>query len=98
MSERIMHQCKGGGSSAKGYYSENGFTVIAGSVISKSVSESFDCASKSYSRLREKLHKEQVIVDGVFQRDYEFSSPTAAAAVVTGWTISGHSAWKIILE
>lgn len=67
---------------------------MKGSAISPKVAPSFECASKFYYRLRNKLIDEGVIRDNVFQRDYEFTSATGAAAVTVGWTISGKVAWK----
>lgn len=87
------YHCTGRGSNATGYHSGDGFVVIKGSVVSESVSPSFECASKCYSRLRATLLESGVITGGVFQEDYRFSSPTAATAVVTGMTMSWRIAW-----
>lgn len=95
MQEGKVYQCVSGGSNAKGHPTTNGgFLVWKGSVISSKVAPSFECASKTYYALRNRLIKEGIIKDGVFQEDYEFSSPTAAGAVTVGWSISGRAAWK----
>ena len=50
------------------------------------------------STLRSQLLSEGVLVKGtdrlVFAKDYEFSSPSAAASVVHGGHANGLSAWK----
>lgn len=95
MQEGKLYQCTNGGSSATGCpTASGGFLVQKGSVISTGVAPSFECASKTYYALRNRLISEGVIKDGVFQIDYEFTSPTAAGAVTVGWTISGNDAWK----
>lgn len=45
-------------------------------------------------QLRNRLIEDGTIVDGVFQTDYEFSSPSAASAVVLGHTSNGNVDWK----
>lgn len=67
---------------AKGYQNENGFVVTKGSIISKNVVDSF--LTKGYFRLREKLIEDKIIVNFVFQKDYQFNSPSAAGSVVLG--------------
>lgn len=44
--------------------------------------------------LRSRLENDGVICDQEFARDYEFSSPTAAATVVCGYSVSGNVKWK----
>lgn len=94
MQEHKIYQCNSGGSNALGHPSSGGFTVWKGSAISPKVAPSFECASVFYYNLRKRLIDEGIIRNGVFQQDYEFKSPTAAAAVIVGWTISGKVAWK----
>lgn len=86
--------CHCGDAYAEGRKTEKGFLVVAESIISPRVTPTFECSSKCYFRLREKLIQEGVIVDRVFQRDYEFASPTAAASVICGRTASGNQHWK----
>lgn len=79
------------GSDAKGFISENGFTVCAGSKISEK------CSSKiftdTYAKLLKKLIKDEIIVDFVFTKDYTFGSPSAAANVVMQSYVSGTEYW-----
>lgn len=79
------------GADAKGFISENGFTVCAGSKISK------QCSSKTfmnkYSKTLDKLITDEIIVDFVLEKDYTFGSPTAAADVVLQSYVSGTEYW-----
>lgn len=86
--------CKGAGANGKGFVSSNGFTVLADSRVSDHVVESLKTRGKSYWKLRERLISERVIVDGLFVRDYEFSAPSAASAVILGRTSNGNMDWK----
>ena len=47
-----------------------------------------------YALLRQQLENDGTIIDGVFQKDYEFKSPPAAADVVKGHSVNGNEAWK----
>ena len=71
-----------------------GFTVLKGSKVSDHTVESFKTRGKAYCRLRDKLIADEVIVDGLFVRDYEFSAPSAASAVILGRTSNGNIDWK----
>ncbi len=86
--------CKGSGASAKGFISSGGFTVLKGSTVSDHIVPSLETRGKSYYNLRNTLHKEGIIVDRVFTRDYEFNAPSAASAVVLGHTSNGNVDWK----
>jgi len=82
---------------AKGRLSENGLVVFKGS---EAVLQERPSAKKyQYSaKLREKLREDGVLKKEndrlIFTRDYEFSSPSAAAAVVHGGSENGLIAWK----
>lgn len=89
---RLLH-CSKGTSDAWGYSVPHGFIVKEGSIISEKISDTFECASKSYLAIRNRLISNGTIVDRHFTCDYTFTSPTAAGAVVTGWTVSGKVAW-----
>ncbi len=84
--------CKGKESKAIGFVSNNGFTVLKGSIINKDTTPSF--TDSTYYKLREKLIQEQVIVDNVFVKDYEFQSPSASSSVVLGSSSNGKIAWR----
>ena len=81
------------GADAKGFVSSGGFTVMRGSRISRGVANSLTSINHPYYVMRLKLEAEGIISGGVFQRDYEFSSPTAAASVVRGFNASGQHYW-----
>lgn len=83
--------CKVGKGHATGYVSNGGFVVLKNSTVSDVVTGSL---SKGYAALREKLVADGTIANDVFQRDYEFSSPSAAAAIVKGRSASGNEEWK----
>lgn len=86
--------CKGSGVEAKGFISAGGFTVLKGSRVSDGISAAFETGGKSYFRLRQQLEDDGIIVERIFQRDYEFSAPSAASAVVLGRTSNGKLEWK----
>ncbi len=85
---------KGKTSEAKGYVSANGFTVLKGSRVSDNVFDSLKKHMKSYSTLRQQLEDNRIIVNGIFQDNYEFKSPSAAACVVHGRSSNGLNDWK----
>ena len=93
--EEIMF-CKIKGLTAKGYLTPNGMIVLAGS---EAVLEARDSASKYPSVLvqRNKLIEEGVLSVQkeayVFNKDVEFSSPSAAAAVIHGGSANGLISW-----
>lgn len=92
--ETVYLYCQGSGASAKGFVSTGGFTVLAGSNISDHTVPSLEAKGKSYFNLRNTLVKEEIIKDGVFQKDYEFNAPSAASAVVLGHNSNGNVDWK----
>lgn len=92
--ERTFFYCRTKtGADAKGFNSESGFTVCAGSKIVE------QCASKTFQERRyfdlfEKLKESGVIENGTFIKEYTFSSPTAAADIVTQSIVSGNEYWS----
>lgn len=79
------------GTDAKGYVSENGFTVCKGSKIAEScVSKTF---KDTYLKTLDKLIVNKIIVNFIFEKDYTFGSPTAAADVVLQSNVSGNEYW-----
>ena len=92
--DTVYLYCKGTEASAKGFVSTGGFTVLSGSKISDHTVPSLETQGKGYYNLRNTLIKEEVIKDGVFQKDYEFSAPSAASAVILGHTSNGNVDWK----
>lgn len=84
--------CKGKESQAKGFISNNGFTVLKDSTINTTTADSF--TGLPYWKLRQKLIEEKVIVDFKFVKDYEFNAPSAASSVVLGRASNGKHEWK----
>lgn len=84
---------KGRGSDAKGIYSDDGFTVLKGSILAGSTVPSFNWAAK-----REKLLADyaQNTSDGKYELlgDKTFSSPSTAADFCIGSSNNGWIVWK----
>lgn len=85
------------GLKARGYLSPNGIVVLSGS---QAVLKPRDSSAKypwSVS-LREKLKDEGSLIENgdhlMFTKNVEFSSPSAAAAVIHGGQANGLTAWK----
>lgn len=90
---RILY-CKVNNGEAKGYVSTKGFMVLKGSPVSDHISESLKKHVKFYAMLRQQLEDSGIIVNNIFQQDYEFKSPSAAADVIKGHSVNGNEAWK----
>ncbi|MBI1893160.1 MAG: GIY-YIG nuclease family protein [Candidatus Rokubacteria bacterium] len=90
--------CKNKGAVAKGQRTETGFAVFAGSTAVLKERPSAAPRHPIVLRLRQKLIEDGTLVERagfyVFQRDTEFSSPSAAAAVIHGGGAAGPIAWK----
>lgn len=95
--QRELLTCRIKDVTASGYLTPNGLVVLAGS---EAVLEQRDSAMNYPSVLnqRNKLIEDGglVVKDGkfVFAQDVEFSSPSAAAAVIHGGSANGLMAWK----
>lgn len=81
------------GAISTGYADENGFVVKAGSKISDSVVEKFELNYPNAYRLREQLCTDGIILNGVFQSDYEFDSISLAASLILGRNARGQKEW-----
>ena len=83
------------GARAMGQMTNEGFVVTKNSEVADSVTNSFP---KSMIKLRDSLIRDGVIVEnqGIFKltKDYLFSSPSAAAAIVMGRSANGLNEWK----
>lgn len=85
------------GASATGQETEEGFVVLAGSSARRAASGTFPAG---YAALRDKLVASGQLVDGsspellAFASDVIFSSPSAAASIVSGRSASGPLEWK----
>ena len=80
------------GADAKGMIVSDGFAVMKGSTIAFSTVQSL---SDSLKKLRDSLIKKEII-DKNFKltRDYIFTSPSLAAAIVMGRNANGRTEWK----
>lgn len=92
--DTVYLYCKGSGGTAKGFVSAGGFTVLKDSIVSDHIVPSLETRGKTYYVLRNKLETDGTIVDRRFTRNYEFSAPSAASAVVLGHTSNGNVDWK----
>ena len=90
----IFH-CRAKGADGQGMYTPEGFVVLNGS---HGHAQNAPAISASYERLRETLIESGVMhVDGknvVFDKDYLFSAPSAAAAAILGRNANGWTEWK----
>lgn len=87
--------CKRGGADARGVYNEEGFVVLKGSLAQR------ETTTSSHDTVEPK--REELIGSGVlvavkegyrFERDMAFSSPSAAAAIVSGSSANGWVEWR----
>lgn len=94
--ERSLFYCRASEADARGLYTEEGFVVLKGSTGRLDTVPSFQ--KHGYQRVRDRLRDQGTLVevDGRirFERDHLFSSPSAAAACVTGRTANGLIEWK----
>ncbi|WP_233885930.1 GIY-YIG nuclease family protein [Tenacibaculum piscium] len=79
---------------AKAVQTDEGIVVLAGSQVSENPSENF-----GYKTLRNELIEDGTIQETqngpfVFTKKHLFSSPSAAAAVIVGYSINGRRTWK----
>ena len=83
---------------ARGRRTEGGFVVFAKSTAVPAVRPSAEAQYPNTVALRKKLIAENTLIEGdglyVFTKDVEFSSPSAAAAVIHGGSANGLTAWK----
>lgn len=80
------------GANAKGYSTETGFVVKCGSKLSDDIVAGFKDNYPNAYRLRKELIN-TIVVEGVFQEDYEFENASLAASVVLGRNASGPKEW-----
>ena len=86
----ILH-CK----ESRGFVSTGGFVVQGGSKVVDHTVPSFETQAHGFFKLRNRLINDGII-DSQYQfvNDYEFSSPSAAAAVVLGRSANGLTEWR----
>ncbi len=82
------------GADAKGYPTDDGFVVLAGSLCAPGIRDS---ASPFIRLCRERLLAEGVLIAGgqalTFTVDHTFDSPSGSASVVLGGNTNGWEAW-----
>lgn len=92
--ERDRFLLSGRGGNAFGYpLDDDNFIVLSGSRISRDVTEGF---AQGYFDLRTSLIADGTIVDGVFAKEYTFTSSSAAASVVLGRAANGRKEWTLL--
>lgn len=80
------------GLSATGLVSPDGFIVLKDSTINSSLSEK--SVSSNIVKLREQYLKDGTVINNVFMKNTLFSSPSAAADFIFGYSVSGPRTWK----
>lgn len=89
--------CRGKGASAKGiYYNDGRMKVLRGSTAVIENATSF--IKHNYKKIKDVLIADKSLINKgkyfVFVKDYEFDSPSAAAAVILGRSAAGPDEWK----
>ncbi len=83
---------------AHGQRTAQGFVVLKGSEASALLRPSAQVRAAWIISLRDKLLKTQILIEEGerlrFAQDYEFSSPSAAAAIIHGGHANGLTAWR----
>lgn len=84
------------GANGIGIPSSKGFIILKNSEIATST---VDSMQKSLISIRQKLIDNKTIIQShnklIFDRDYEFSSPSTAAAILMGRNANGLKEWKL---
>ncbi len=90
--------CKIKNALARGRRTEGGFVVFAQSTAVSTIRPSAETQYPNTVALRQRLIQEKTLVEKeglyIFVKDVEFSSPSAAAAVIHGGSANGLTAWK----
>lgn len=93
--EAAIFYCRRAGTDARGVYNEEGFVVLKGSIARRELTSS---SHDTVGPRREELIKAGALVankDGLrVERDLAFTTPSAAAAIVTGGSANGWIEWK----
>ncbi len=90
--EEHLFYTKGRGCNAKGFYSSDGFTVLKGSTVAKTMVPSFNWKEKREKMLQDYTSTENGIL--VLTSDKTFSSPSTAADFCIGSSNNGWLVWK----
>lgn len=83
---------KGRGCNAKGYYSSDGFTVLKGSIVTKTMAPSFNWKGKREKLIQDYTANENGLL--VLTSNKTFSSPSTAADFCIGSSNNGWLVWK----
>lgn len=81
-----------GNARAEGYVTTEGFVLLAGAIINEKIAEK--SLSKGMRELRVKLITSNKVKDLTTVEDILFSSSSAAADFVMGYSVSGPKTWK----
>lgn len=90
--EEHLFYTKGRGCNAKGFYSSDGFTVLKGSTVAKTMVPSFNWKEKREKMLQDYTSTENGTL--VLTSDKTFSSPSTAADFCIGSSNNGWLIWK----
>ena len=93
MDDELLY-LKLGAVEAKGLVTTEGFVLLSGAKINEKTSEK--SLSKGAVVLRKKYMESQYVSDYKTTDDIVFSSPSAAADFVLGYSVSGPALWKNI--
>jgi len=95
-SEELIYYCKVASANGRGVYTPDGFVVFKGSIARLESVPSFKGSSEE--RMRNKLLESGVLEKqgeiAVFTKDHIFRTPSGAAGVITGSSVSGWTRWK----
>ena len=95
-SEPILFYCKAIDAEAQGYYNDDGFVVLAGSLLRK---KQINSVGKWGTRKQEEMIISNLLVEYdsksyKLKEDYLFKTPSGAAQIVTGRNANGWLVWK----
>ena len=91
---RMEFDCKSASANAHGLTRQGmSFIVLKRAVLLSGIMPSLKTRTPGYHKLRCRLENDGTIVNGVFTRDCDFASPSAAASVVMGRPSNGRIAW-----
>lgn len=91
--EKLYCKNRDGSILAEGFVDASGFVVLKGSHVC-SIKKSFEDGQPGYFKLRKKLEEEKIIDNNVFTKDWLFTAPSAAAAIIFGRGTNGKKSWK----
>lgn len=93
MKKTLYLYCTGSGANAKEFVNSGLFTVLKGSKVSDHMVFSFELRGKSYFNLK-KLVDGEIIVNDIFEKDYEFNAPIEMSVIILERTSNGNVDWK----